>query len=245
MTEQNPASQPRRDDDLWGFDPAIAPDPSTPVDAGHLPAEDKKKSSPIREIVETIILAAVIFVLVRAVVLNYRVDGHSMDPTLANNELLFVNRNAYIEFNPFFFVNWIPGVDVGSDVKPFGDPERGDIVVLTPPVDDKPYIKRVIGIAGDHIEIHDNGVYVNGARLDEDYVGGDDTFCGTNGGACRSYDVPEGFVYVLGDNRENSSDSRVFGLVSIGAITGKAWFTYWPVDYFGPVGHEDYPELDG
>jgi signal peptidase I len=204
----------------------------------------------VREVIETLLLALLIFVAVRAVVLNFRVDGHSMDNSLDNNEMLLVNRNAYFSFDTDKWFGWIPGVDSedGDLAYPFGTPERGDIVVLTPPDQvntDKPYIKRVIGIPGDTIEIHDEGVYINGTRLDEPYIDGRPTNCDLDDEVCGPLEVPEDSVFVMGDNRTNSSDSRVFGLVPIDNIIGKAWVTYWPVDDIGVVPHNDYPELDG
>ena len=260
MTDQDPkpSISTSRDDDQWGFqsdnnsDYGFPPDSSNPAEPT-TDATDKPKKRPaaFREIIETIILAAVIFVLVRSVVLNYRVDGHSMDPSLADNEMLFVNRNSYIELDKWSIVDWLPFIDhetSGDTWQPFGGPDRGDIIVLTPPGQNgnKPYIKRVIGLPGDEIEIRDNQVYVNGILLDEPYIDGEKTFCNQRiGTACPIYTVEEGFVFVLGDNRDNSSDSRVIGMIPVENIIGKAWFTYWPTDYFGPVPHEDYPELKG
>jgi signal peptidase I len=255
MTDQDvKPSSPTITGDGWGFDSTHRADPTNETTAGNpgeseATTEGKKRPSAIREIIETIVLAALIFVLVRSVVLNYRVDGHSMDPSLADNEMLFVNRNAYLEFDRYALVDWLPFVDHKEEdtVQPFGGPERGDIIVLTPPVDGatKPYIKRVIGLPGETVEIHDNKVFVNGIELDEPYIGGEQTYCGQPGGACPEYTVPEGYVFVLGDNRNASEDSRMIGMIPEENIIGKAWFTYWPTDYFGPVPHEDYPELAG
>ena|GEM_PF-261744 len=233
-----------------------APDPDTrdplaesgtaPEDA---PTTEKKRPNAIREILETIILAAIIFVLVRSVVLNYRVDGHSMDPSLATNEMLFVNRNAYIGIDKYAFVDWLPFVNHDEEdvMHPFGTPERGDIIVLNPPKvnSSQPYIKRVIGLPGDTVEIHDNAVFINGVQIVEPYIDGERTFCGAIGQPCPTVIVPEDHVFVLGDNRDASEDSRFFGVVPWGNIIGKAWFTYWPTKYFGPVPHQEYEELGG
>lgn len=257
MTDQDPSSRSSgpRDENQWGFNQQPTAETGT-SDTAQSPSdsdgEPKKRSGAFREIIETIILAAVIFVLVRTVVLNYRVDGHSMDPSLADNEMLFVNRNAYLELDKWSLVDWLPFIDHedADDVyRPFGGPERGDIIVLTPPdgsvVDtSKPFIKRVIGLPGDVVEIRDNGVFINGVQLDEPYIDGELTWCESRGEACPIQTVPDGHVFVLGDNRDNSSDSRLIGFVPWDNIIGKAWFSYWPTDYFGPVPHEDYPELD-
>lgn len=210
----------------------------------------KKQPSMIREIIETALLALIIFVAVRAVVLNFKVDGFSMTPSFHDGEMLLVNRNAYREINGWTFVDWLPFVGDHDDADAwitFGEPERGDVIVFTPPPpgEDKPYIKRIIGLPGDTVEIHDNGVYVNGARLDEPYIGDHTTTCppGSSPEYCGSYTVPEGTVYALGDNRNNSQDSRYFGPVTENRIIGKAWVTYWPKDDIGVVPHHDYPNV--
>jgi len=209
----------------------------------------KTSGSMVREIIETLFLALLIFVAVRAVVLNFRVDGHSMDSALADNEMLLVNRNAYFGFDQDQWLDWLPGVDYDEDDTwyPFGTPERGDIVVLNPPngatTADKPYIKRVIGLPGDTFEIRNDHVYINDIELVEPYLD-PGTVTDNCREVCGPFKVPEGTVIVLGDNRGNSEDSRVFGAVPIENIIGKAWITYWPVDSIGVADHFDYPELE-
>jgi signal peptidase I len=197
-----------------------------------------------REIVETLLLAFVIFVAVRAVVLNFKVDGTSMDPNLQNQEMLLVNRNLYFHFDLNEVLDALPFVERDGEriVYPFHPPERGDIVVFDPPtVSDKPYIKRVIGLPGETISISDGFVYIDGVKLDEPYIAGAITQC--NRSNCDPVVVPEGTVYVLGDNRRNSSDSRIFGPIPVDNIIGKAWVTYWPISEFGLVPHYDYPGI--
>jgi signal peptidase I len=184
----------------------------------------------VREVVETLLLAALIFFLVRLVVLNFRVDGASMSPNLDNGQMLLVNRNAYrsLDLN-------------GQHFYPFDPPERGDVIVFDPPVDsEKPYIKRIIGLPGEEVTFGDGHVYINGEMLAEDYIQ-DRTRCGNRSEECDVV-VPDGYIYVLGDNRNNSSDSRVFGLVPIDNVVGKAWLSYWPPDDVGFVPHEDYED---
>jgi signal peptidase I len=199
----------------------------------------------VREIVETLLLALVIFLAVRLVVLNFRVDGLSMFPNLDDGEMLLVNRNAYARFSFNDVLNLLPGEDRpdGDILFAFDPPERGDIVVFDPPVRnaDKPYIKRVIGLPGDRVTFRNGNVFVNGEPLDEPYIADDITRC--DGNDRCSATVGEGEVFVLGDNREHSEDSRAFGPVDVDAIVGKAWFGYWPVDDIGLVPHEDYPAL--
>jgi signal peptidase I len=199
---------------------------------GATPARKENQTGrAVREIVETLLLAALIFFLVRLVVLNFRVDGESMVPNLHNEQMLLVNVNAY----RFVDVN-------GEDFYPFDPPERGDVVVFDPPNgSDKPYIKRIIGLPGEHVTFGDGQVFIDGEPLEEDYIERR-TRCGQRD-ACDVV-VPEGSVYVLGDNRTNSSDSRVFGPVPIDNVVGKAWLSYWPPSDIGFVPHEDYEELE-
>lgn len=207
-----------------------------PVAEGVTP---KKRSGALRETIETLLLALLIFIGVRQLVLNFQVDGDSMLPNLHNGEMLLVNRHAYEEYNLSSLINWVPGVDISDHtVTPFGDVERGDIVVFNPPNDDKPYIKRIIGLPGDVITFSNDHVYVNGHEVQEDHIV-DPTRCPTS--SCRvPVTVPEGHVYVMGDNRDNSDDSRYFGPIEIESIIGKAVVTYWPLNEIGRVPHYDY-----
>ena len=244
-----------------GFFPPLPPNGHEATAAGDQPtpgpsAKTHSGGRALREIVETILLAVVIFVAVRLVVLNFRVDGMSMSPNLDNGEMLLVNRNVYFHFDLNGVLNWVPGIErEGEDiVYPFHPPERGDIVVFDPPVErsEKPYIKRVIGLPGEEISIREGHVYVDvnpsdgvdGVRLEEPYLEGERTRCNRGESSCTIGVVPEGSVLVLGDNRDNSSDSRQFGMVDVDRIIGKAWFAYWPTDDIGLVPHYDYPEIE-
>lgn len=240
--------------------PPAAPDPTTtpPTPSGATPPEldstdvtisttSRKKPGAVREIIETVLLAVLIFFVVRAFVLNFKVEGRSMTPSFQNGELLLVNRNAYRELSWWDLVDWIPfvGDHDGAEIVDFGSPQRGDVIVFTPPApgQPKPYIKRVIGVAGDTVEIRDNHVFINGHQLDETaYLRPNET---TNG--CRQYCgplvVPDHAVFVLGDNRNNSEDSRYFGIVNEDRIIGKAWIVYWPIGNWRVVPHENHPEL--
>ena len=217
------------------FTPAVNRDTQsdTPlIDRGESPPTAKSQAGrAVREIVETLLLAALIFFLVRLVVLNFRVDGESMLPNLDDGQMLLVNRNAY-QF-----------VDAGGNrYYPFDPPERGDVIVFDPPTgSDKPYIKRIIGLPGEEVTFGDGNVFIDGDLLQEDYIN-DRTRCGARSDNCDVI-VPEGYVYVLGDHRSNSSDSRVFGPVPVENVVGKAWLSYWPVDDVGFVPHEAYSDI--
>jgi signal peptidase I len=201
----------------------------------------KRRGSAVREIAETLLLAFVIFIAVRALVLNFRVDGNSMVPNLHNGEMLLVNRNAYVHVDLNRWLDYIPGQDHDDSrmLYLFDPPRRGDIVVFTPPTaSDKPYIKRVIALEGETVEIREGAVFVNGEKLDEPYIQDGITEC--HQVRCTPWTVPEGHIFVMGDNRQNSSDSRVFGPVSTDNIIGRASVVYWPLGSFGLVPHADY-----
>lgn len=232
---------------------ATAPDPSLSDPASRAPEDTKPVTGKsglrlTREIVETILLAVILYVGVRTVVMPYEVDGASMEPNLLNHERVLVNRVAYWHIDVNHVLNWMPGVDrEGSwTFTPFGGVSRGDVIVLEPPLaHDQPYIKRVIGLPGDHITFRDGYVYVNGEQLNEDYIDGPITECSASG--TRAVDtcdvtVPAGSVYVLGDHRDNSQDSRYFGVVPEANIDGKAFFTNWPIGELGPIGHGSYDQ---
>ena len=197
----------------------------------------------IREAVETILLAAAIYLVVQLLIPPYAVEGASMSPNLSGGERLLVNRSVYAHFDANKLWNLLPGVERSGEsvVYPFHAPERGEIVVFHPPdINGKSYIKRVIGLPSDRIAFEDGAVFVNGRPLPESYIDGDVTFC-AGGDYCR-LTVPEGTVYVLGDNRRNSSDSRVFGPIPYGTIVGKAWIANWPLHDIGFIPEAEYEE---
>lgn len=225
--------------------------PEDAVEEADITGESTGKNEerhPYREMIETIVIAALIFLLVRSVVLNFRIDGPSMLPSFEDGQMILVNRNAYQTFDVGDLVDWIPGVadQHWFTIVDWGEPERGDVIVFTPPEpgQQKPYIKRVIGLPGDHVEITaDREVIVNGVVLDEEYIGDYNTRCPSNPTYC-DVTVPPGHVFTLGDNRSGSEDSRFYGLVSEDRIIGKAWMVYWPIGSFGTIDSPDYPELN-
>lgn len=164
----------------------------------------------LREIIETAVLTLVIFFLVRLAFQNFRIEGHSMLPNLHHGQFLIVNRLVY-RLHP---------------------PERGDVVVFHSPQNPgKDFIKRVVGLPGEQVEISEGQVFINGTRLDETYI--NRPTYGSWGPAV----VSEGDYFVLGDNRDSSSDSRNWGMLDKGAIVGKAWLSYWPPQQWGIVPH--------
>lgn len=191
----------------------------------------------LSELLKTGALALLVFLGVRMLVLPYEVEGRSMYPNLHDQERVLVNRAVYVHVDLDQLLGWIPGVDVAGHGMsyPFHPPERGEVVVLNPPsASDEPYIKRVIGEAGDYIEFRDGHVYINQTRLDEPYLSGALTDC-DGSDYCNGFTVPEGAVFVLGDNRQHSLDSRMFGPVPLENIIGQAWFVNWPLDKAGTI----------
>lgn len=177
---------------------------------------EEKKPGPIKyllDLLETLLLAAVIFIGINAISARIRVDGTSMLPTLEDGEYVLVNKM----------------------VMRFGSLEHGDIVVFHFPRDlGQDYIKRVIGLPGDHVRVFHGKLYINGEEIAEPYTAAPANYNG-------SWDIPEGNIFVLGDNRNNSSDSHQWGPVSIDNVIGEAIFIYWPPDDWGAIIQ---PEMD-
>jgi signal peptidase I len=185
----------------------------------------------ISEMLEVVTLAILMFMAVRAMGQNFIVDGSSMTPTFANNELLIVNRLAYIEID----FAWLPGVD-NEYWRPFGEPRQGDVVVFAFPGDEtRDFIKRVTAVPGQTVEIRDGTVFVDEIPVDEPYLGED------WGGNTPAQVVPEGNLFVMGDNRNNSFDSRSWGMLDQRLLVGRAELKYWPFDQVGMVNHH-HPE---
>jgi signal peptidase I len=186
------------------------------------------------ELVQTLVLAALIFLLVRGVAQNFRVEGPSMQPGLHNGEYLLVNKAVYFKLDLDKLGKYIPFIDGGDHPSRFlfHGPQRGDVIVFRYPRDpSRDFIKRIIGIPGDTVSISNGVVTVNGTTLDEPYIApGSNT-------DMEAKVVPEDSYFVMGDNRPNSSDSRNWGFVPEENIIGKAMFAYWPTSDFGGVGN--------
>jgi signal peptidase I len=163
----------------------------------------------LRDIVEAGVMALILFVLLQATVQNTVVEGQSMEPNLVSGQRLLVNKLAYR----------------------FGEPARGDIVVINSPRGtSEKLIKRVVGLPGETIELRGGRVYINGRLLEEyyhPYVG------------MRPYpptSIPPGHYFLLGDNRDHSGDSRVWGSIPRSMIVGRAMVSVWPPDRWGWYG---------
>jgi signal peptidase I len=182
------------------------------------------------EIVETLVLTLIIFLVIQTFVAQpYKVQQQSMEHTLEPDQYVLVDKLT----------------------PRFDDYKRGDIVVFTPPADwvqddGTPFIKRVIGLGGDTVEIRDGGVLINGTELDESYTFGqpdEPAQPTTVSGDERRWVIPTGELFLMGDHRTNSADSRTFGPVPSEQVIGRAWLRYWPIDVFGILPTPTYPEL--
>lgn len=187
---------------------------------GHLWSEARLL---IRDLVFALMIAALVVVFI---VQPVKVEGTSMLPRLHDGERIFVNKLVYYDE-----YRWAPKID------------RGDIVVFWFPDDpSKSYIKRVIGLPGDTVEIHEGMVRVNGRDLDESYL--DPRFNLSHRSQAPVYVRPN-YYFVMGDNRDNSSDSRIWGQVPKKYIYGKALFRYWPIGEASVIHHENVVPLPG
>lgn len=188
------------------------------------PLSAQERSQPVSwkrfllETLETLLLAMVIFTTINLISVRVRVDGFSMQPTLENGNYVLVNRLAYL----------------------WGKPRRGDIIVFRPPMYPEEgmweriiglpnleeryqdYIKRVIGLPGERVKIEKGTVYINDVPLNEPYLKFQPSYTG-------EWEVPSDMLFVLGDNRNNSSDSHAWGFVPLKNIIGRAELVYWPI----------------
>jgi signal peptidase I len=189
---------------------ASHPEPSSPSGNTSLPHLRRELRSWTRDLAVALGLALVIIIFLYQPV---KVEGTSMMPGLTDQERIFINKYTY---------------RLGSD-----SIGREDLVVFHYPYDpSQSYIKRVIGLPGDAVEMSDGTVYVNGKKLDEPYV--PDEYR-DHLPAEQKWTVPAGKYFVLGDHRSSSNDSRAWGFVDRKEIYGKAVFVYWPLDKMGPV----------
>ncbi len=185
-----------------------------------LPPEDMRGPAPhpsfgqrlaraARDVLETVVPAVVIALLINLLLAQAtRVYGHSMEPNLETNQRLVVEKVSYR----------------------LREPQRGDVVVIRlPGHGEELLIKRVIALPGEQVAIHDGQVYINGEPLEEPYTQQ------KTRGHMEELLVPEKHIFVLGDNRSASNDSRTFGPIPYEAIVGRAWFSYWPPDRVGLV----------
>jgi signal peptidase I len=186
-----------------------------PRAASAAPAATTNASSLLREVFEVVVLAVILYFGISFAVQAVHVEGLSMYATLDDNDYLIANKIDYR----------------------LHAPQRGDIIILRPPADNsKDFIKRVIALPGDKLLIRDSVVYINGHRLDEPYL--PEAWTTLNNWPSNNSDgqvMKSNEYFVMGDNRNRSQDSRIFGPIGRDRIDGRAWFRIWPLDHFGDI----------
>lgn len=163
------------------------------------------------DLIETLVLAVVLYFGINAISARVRVDGFSMNPTLKDGEYVLVSKLSYR----------------------LGEPQHGDIIVFKyPGQPSQDLIKRIIGLPGDRVIVEGANVYVNEEMLVEPYIAASPVYQGR-------WQVPEGYLFVLGDNRNDSSDSHSWGLLPVENVIGKAILIYWPPPEWNMIYHYD------
>ena len=194
--------------------------PKQPASAPH-DEPPSTGSSLLRELVEVVVLAVILYFGISFAVQTVHVEGLSMFATLEDNDYLIANKIDYR----------------------LHDPARGDIIILRPPtLSTTDYIKRVIALPGERLLIKDGVVYINGHKLDEPYLPEAWTV-NTDWGGPNGTMMQANQYFVMGDNRNKSQDSRVFGPIKRDRVDGRAWFRIWPLSHFGNI-YDQVPSLE-
>jgi len=202
--------------------PDFFPDPDLTLNdtqlAPETPSAKQEWKAFLREVLETLGLAVLLFLVINLVSARVRVDGYSMQPTLDNGEFILVSRLSY----------------------EFGNFQRGDIIVFRPPMypeeaffrrllglpdfknNYEDYIKRIIGLPGETVKVENGNVYINGVPMVEPYIADAPQYTG-------EWLVPPDNLFVLGDNRNNSSDSHAWSFLPMKNVLGRALIVYWPM----------------
>ncbi|HEY0828789.1 MAG TPA: signal peptidase I [Bacilli bacterium] len=191
------------------------------------PEKELVKKNETMEWVKAIVIAAgLVFIIRLFIFAPFIVDGASMEPNFETGERLIVNKIIYS----------------------LREPKRGEVIVFHAPNDTRDYIKRVIGLPGETVKVEGDKLYINNVLFEEDYIKDAQIKAADNGGTynTRNYNIeneleagviPEGKIFVMGDNRSNSSDSRVFGAVTYKSIIGRADIIFWPLNKFSFIKH--------
>jgi signal peptidase I len=184
---------------------------------------EKKQKSKVREYAETLIIALLIALFVRAFVVQaFKIPSGSMEPTLLVGDHLLVNK--------FIYGIKIPLLD--KKIIRFSGPKRGDVIVFVPPHErNKDFIKRVIGLPGDTVEVKGREIYINDTLMEDPWG---KYFSPGNLIDFGPEVVPPDSLFVMGDNRNNSQDSRIWGFASLDDVRGKAFIMYWSWDWNNP-----------
>lgn len=175
----------------------------------------------IFELVKTVVIVLVVAFSIRNFLIQpFVVDGHSMDPNFSNQEYLIVNKLSYN----------------------LNEPKRGDVIVFRAPNNPQyDYIKRIIGLPGETVKIVNNSIFINGNKIEEKYIPeNNNTLIKNDQNITMEVKLKDGQYFVLGDNREHSSDSRDWGILPKENIIGKAWFSVYPFNTFGLIDKPQY-----
>jgi len=187
----------------------------------------ERKKSILREYLEAAAIAVLLALFIRAFVVQaFKIPSGSMEPTLLIGDHILVNKFIYGIKAPF----------INKTMIPMRDPKRGDIIVFIYPLDrKKDFIKRVIGLPGDEIRIVNNRISINGKRYSDPYSIYRDN--GRENKNLGPFVVPEESLFVMGDNRDHSYDSRYWGFVPMESVKGKAMIIYWSWPHWKRFGH--------
>jgi len=178
----------------------------------------------VMEILETVVFVGSIFIVTYLFIMQpNQVKGASMEPTFLSGEYIFTSKITY-KFRPM---------------------QKGDVVIFKSPKNpDIEYIKRVMGLPGDKVLVQNSEVYINGQQISENYISAKTNLW--EGGFLKegvTVTIPDGFIFVMGDNRPRSSDSREFGPIDINSIIGQVFYRYFPSNKIGPINNPIPPDL--
>ncbi|PIX71764.1 signal peptidase I [Candidatus Roizmanbacteria bacterium CG_4_9_14_0_8_um_filter_34_12] len=178
----------------------------------------------VMEILETVVFVGSIFIVTYLFIMQpNQVKGASMEPTFLSGEYIFTSKITY-KFRPM---------------------QKGDVVIFKSPKNpDIEYIKRVMGLPGDKVLVQNSEVYINGQQISENYISAKTNLW--EGGFLKegvTVTIPDGFIFVMGDNRPRSSDSREFGPININSIIGQVFYRYFPSNKIGPINNPIPPNL--
>jgi signal peptidase I len=197
--------------------------------------ETKEEKNVFIDLLQTVVIALSICVVIYLFIATpNEVNGQSMEPNFHDGELLLTNKIMHLLGN-----TGLSGI--------VGDYKRGDVVIFRPTFSDEDFIKRIVALEGDTFMLQDGEVFVDGVKLDEEYIPEGRRTEGKNfileG---EPIVVPEDSFIVLGDNREDSTDSRsvLVQFARRDQLKGRVFFRYWPLDTFGIIKRENYPELE-